>query len=296
MLGNDVLQDRRLSFTARGLLSYLLSLPDGAREDVRTLADRNPGVGRRGIAKALDELIAHGYYGRRTLRDDCTGQISTSTYVTDVPDAAHPATPPAPVSAGAGRPGAGKAGSSPEGEEHQEKEPTHPATGSTEPQASAPAALQGTETMAMGSGERLLASLASFDGRLALSMSDVLALAPLLAPWRARGLTDAQVASVLVAGLPSAIHSPRALLADRLRRKLPAPRGRRAPGPATQPLGECSECRDPLPRGTKTGTCRSCRLVGQGTRLPVTASMSIAVREHVSVLRGLMHPRLVTAS
>ena len=64
VLGNEVLRDRRLSFTARGILVFLLSLPDGAREDVRTLADHHPGVGRRGVAKALDELITYGYYVR----------------------------------------------------------------------------------------------------------------------------------------------------------------------------------------------------------------------------------------
>ena len=68
-------------FTARGILGYLLSLPDGAREDVRTLADKNPGLGRRGVAKALDELVALGYYVRRTVRDEISGQVRTETHV-----------------------------------------------------------------------------------------------------------------------------------------------------------------------------------------------------------------------
>ncbi|WP_330297040.1 helix-turn-helix domain-containing protein [Streptomyces sp. NBC_00503] len=85
VIGNEVVRDRRLSFTARGILCYLLSLPDGAREDVRTLADKHPGVGRRGVAKAVDELVQYGYYVRRTFRDQRTGHVRTETFVYDSP-------------------------------------------------------------------------------------------------------------------------------------------------------------------------------------------------------------------
>lgn len=76
-MGNGVPRDRRLSFTARGVLAYLLSLPDGACEDVRTLADKNPGLGHRGVSKALDALVGYGYYVRRTVRDEDSGQVRT---------------------------------------------------------------------------------------------------------------------------------------------------------------------------------------------------------------------------
>ena len=123
VLGNEVLRDRRLSFTARGILSYLLSLPDGAREDVRTLADKNPGLGRRGVAKALDELIALGYYARRTLRDEDSGQIRTTTYVFDTPQ---PPGTPLPAPAGTGGTKAGKPGSPLKGKRTGEKNPPTP--------------------------------------------------------------------------------------------------------------------------------------------------------------------------
>ncbi|MFD5438556.1 hypothetical protein ACFWJ4_41215 [Kitasatospora sp. NPDC127067] len=42
VLPNGLLQDRRLSYTARGLLADLLSRPDGWREDGRQMADSSP--------------------------------------------------------------------------------------------------------------------------------------------------------------------------------------------------------------------------------------------------------------
>ncbi|MEV7419856.1 helix-turn-helix domain-containing protein [Streptomyces sp. NPDC089919] len=123
VLGNDVLRDRRLSFTARGILCYLLSLPDGAHEDARTLADKNPGLGRRGVAKALDELVALGYYVRRTTRDEHTGQVRTDTSVSDTPLGQGA---PVPAPPGAGEPVAGKAGRSPQGVENPGEEPSLP--------------------------------------------------------------------------------------------------------------------------------------------------------------------------
>ncbi|MFZ3499222.1 hypothetical protein ACODT5_39450 [Streptomyces sp. 5.8] len=110
--------------TPRGLLAYLLSLPDGAREDVRTLADKNPGLGRRGVSKTLDELVEIGYYVRRTVRDQDSGQVRTETYVFDTPQATGAAPLPAP--AGTGEAEDGKAGTFPKGNKNSEEEPTHP--------------------------------------------------------------------------------------------------------------------------------------------------------------------------
>jgi hypothetical protein len=42
VLPNTLLQDRRLSYTTRGLLADLLSRPDGWREDGRHMADSSP--------------------------------------------------------------------------------------------------------------------------------------------------------------------------------------------------------------------------------------------------------------
>ncbi|MFH8380735.1 helix-turn-helix domain-containing protein [Kitasatospora sp. NPDC018058] len=106
-----VVRKHSLSWAARGLLGYLLSLPDGAREDVRTLAAKSV-EGRTAISRALRELETAGHYVRRTLRDPVTGQIRTVVSVHEVPvvgKAVH-AMPPLPVSPAAGLPGAGTAG------------------------------------------------------------------------------------------------------------------------------------------------------------------------------------------
>ncbi|WP_282203953.1 HAD family hydrolase [Kitasatospora fiedleri] len=109
MLGNDLLRAHHLSFCARGLLAYLLSLPDASREDVRTLAAKSV-EGRTRIAAALRELEAAGHYVRRTARDPITGQVGTRVDVYELPTVGklqHSA-PPLPANPAAGGRGPGK--------------------------------------------------------------------------------------------------------------------------------------------------------------------------------------------
>lgn len=300
VLGNEVLRDRRLSFTARGLLAYLLSLPDGAREDVRTLADKNPGLGRRGVAKALDELVEYGYYVRRTVRCEDSGQVRTETYVFDTPQADSEAPLPAP--AGTGEAEAGKAGAFPKGNKNPEEEPTHPApmpTDSASPDGRAEGTAP-TETTpapmseATGRGAALLSRLGSVEPKLALSSADALALAPLAAPWLESGVSELETRSLLADGLPSVVHSARALLADRLVRKLPAPRTRRDAAAPAAPLVECAECRDPLPRGQQTGICAVCA----GAASPAVEATPVmkTVPDRVAALRTVLRTRPVAAT
>lgn len=106
-----VIRKHSLSWAARGLLAYLLSLPDASREDVRTLAAKSR-EGRTTVARALSELEAAGHYVRRTERDPLTGQVRTLVDVHEVPvfDKTAHSQPPLPASPAAGRPGAGKPG------------------------------------------------------------------------------------------------------------------------------------------------------------------------------------------
>lgn len=300
VLGNEVLRDRRLSFTARGLLAYLLSLPDGAREDVRTLADKNPGLGRRGVAKAVDELIEFGYYIRRTVRDEDSGQVRTQTYVFDAPHADGGA--PLPTPSGTGEAGTGKAGASPKGNKKPEEEPAHlgptpadaqPSGGraaGTAPAGSTPAPV----AEATGKGAALLSRLASVEPRLALSAADALALAPLVARWLDGGVSELEARSLLTTGLPPEVHSARALLADRLVRKLPAPRAQRDAAAPAPPLAECTECRDPLPRGRETGICAVC--AGVAASVDRAAPVTETVSDRVAALRSVLRTRSTTAT
>ena len=290
VLGNEVLRDRRLSFTARGILSYLLSLPDGVREDVRTLADKNPGLGRRGVAKALDELIALGYYARRTLRDEDSGQIRTTTYVFDTPQ---PPGAPLPAPAGSGGTKAGKPGESPKGEKNQGEEPTHPRplTADLTPdghgtQAGANEAHEPPRptaaVRAASRGVAFLAGLSHCEPKLALSATDALGLAPLADRWLENGVTEQEARSLLTAGLPPVVHCARAFLTNRLTRKLPPHRTRPQTAQAAAPLAECLHCRDPLPRGRQATTCTRC--TGTATT-PAAAPTTAATSTQVAALR-----------
>lgn len=319
VLGNEVLRDRRLSFTVRGLLAYLLSLPDGTREDVRTLADKNPGLGRRGVSKALDELVEFGYYVRRTVRDGGSGQVRTETYVFDTP---HPdGTPPLPAPAGFGEAGTGKAGASPKGNKNPGEVPTRPVApaANAEPPGgraeeatpesssesysesesesdeatSATSATSAPVSASTGHGAALLSRLGGVEPKLALSAADTLTLAPLAARWLDAGVSESEARSLLTAGLPPVIHSARALLANRLVRKTPARRTRQDRSAPTTPLAECAKCRDPLPRGRQTGICAP----STGTAAPTDTAAPVMgmVADHVATLRSVLRARPTTA-
>ncbi|WP_329133257.1 helix-turn-helix domain-containing protein [Streptomyces sp. NBC_01476] len=284
VLGNEVLRDRRLSFTARGILAYLLSLPDGAREDVRSLADKNPGLGRRGVAKAVDELIALGYYVRRTVRDESSGQVRTETLVFDTPKAGGA---PLPASAGTGGPAVGKAGAKPK--KNPGEEPTlprqRPGRGA---QAIEAAAVAHTTPEALARGASLLARLTRAEPRLALNAADTLALAPLAAQWVEEGVPERDARSLLTSGLPPVIHSARAILANRLVRKRPTLRKRQG-SPLAAALAECGTCRDPLPRGHDQGTCPTCS-GSPATPKPAPLPPE-TVAEHAAGIRALLRNR-----
>jgi helix-turn-helix protein len=80
---NEALRDERLSFRARGVLAYLLSLPPGWSTDSRTLASK-AREGRDAVRNALRELEACGYLVTHRDRDE-QGRWRTSTTVFDTP-------------------------------------------------------------------------------------------------------------------------------------------------------------------------------------------------------------------
>ncbi|KJY30322.1 hypothetical protein [Streptomyces sp. NRRL S-495] len=243
MLPNGLLQDRRLSYTARGLLADLLSRPDGWREDGRHMADTSP-QGRGTVRRALKELTDAGYYRVvRVRRPD--GTIRSEAHVFDRPQLVPPGVArPVAGERGTGRPDAPSA-------KNPEEVPTLPEVDE-----------QTREAVAA-----LFRALRP-EPRLRLGLAEAQALAPLVCRWLEHGSTATDLAHALLPGLPTHLHSPVALLRDRLRRKLPPPRA----GAAPATYSECPHCHDPVPR---PGPCRSCAEVAPSA--PVTAAVGAAL-------------------
>ncbi|MFI2611471.1 hypothetical protein [Kitasatospora sp. NPDC018619] len=257
VLPNGLLQDRRLSYTARGLLADLLSRPDGWREDGRQMADSSP-QGRGAVRRALKELAGAGYYRVDRVRMP-DGTIRSEAHVFDTPQPRPAAEPPDSGEGGTGRPVTPPV-------KNPEKEPTLP-------------------------DERTRAAVALLyrvirpEPRLRLGEAEAQALAPLVTRWLERGSSEAELAHALLPGLPQPMHCPAAVLRDRLQRKLP-PEQPEAP-PAS--YAECGRCHDPVPR---PGICRACaglgsRTVAVGTGAPATPGGVARAR---AALRGLPRP------
>jgi helix-turn-helix protein len=282
-IANDVLRDSRMSYTARGIIAALLSLPDGQPIDIRTLAERTTD-GRERVASAIRELERFGYL-RRTVKRARGGRLYTEFVVFETPlDAS---TRAAQVAPDAGFPGSGGAEPGPHGDhpvEEREEETNHPApppgdtpadttpaseTGrradtdlSQKTTASpAPAEPEPSPTTeheedadldeATAASAALLARVARAEPKLSLGRCEALRLAPLVTEWRRRGATDLHLIGALATGLPrDGIHHPARFLDFRLTSKMPTAH---TPAP-TRP--ECETCRAPL---TTAGVCRTCR-------------------------------------
>lgn len=77
-ISNIVLNDIRLSWRAKGLWAYMMSLPDDWDYSIRGLATRAKD-GRDSVMSGLNELKKHGYLTVETVRDSC-GRIVDSEY------------------------------------------------------------------------------------------------------------------------------------------------------------------------------------------------------------------------
>ncbi|NJP46092.1 hypothetical protein HCN08_22180 [Streptomyces sp. PRB2-1] len=240
VMPNTALQDRRLSYTARGLLADLLSRPDGWREDLRRMADSSP-QGRMAVAKALRELTAFGYYRVDRVRQ-ADGTIVSQAHVYDTPYASAQVAPGAGMP-GPGGPGAENPGSNPV--KNLEKEPTLPRQRAAPP--------PGPPDAARAEAAALLCRVTAPEPRLRLGAREAVTLAPLVVPWLERGLGARDLSHALLAGLPERVHSASALLRDRLTRKLPPPP--EAPPPPSPRRYECAACARPIPY---EGHCRPC--------------------------------------
>ncbi|MFI5526389.1 helix-turn-helix domain-containing protein [Streptomyces platensis] len=252
IIGNHLAQHRELSLTAIGVGTHILSLPEGAPVDIRTLAARFP-EGRDRIAFALRELEAHGYV-QRVRERTAEGRVITRTYAHSAP--------------GVTGPGPGQGEVAPP--------PPAPAEARRPVRAATPVPPEPDPAVEAPSGERhasaraLLIALRRTDDRLTLPEREVRRLAPAVAAWFENGAAAAAVRRTLTAGLPADLKNPAGLLAHRLRELLPPPlpaapetppdpdRGEGQPPPRPAPFQTCDGCERAF-RGREPGLCRDCR-------------------------------------
>ncbi|MFD4345602.1 helix-turn-helix domain-containing protein [Streptomyces coelicoflavus] len=299
VIGNHLAQHRQLSLTAIGLATHILSLPESALVDIRTLADRFP-EGRERIASGLRELEEHGYLERVRERSE-TGRLVTRTYAHHTPErAVSPVVRRRAVAVvreggqAAPRPSEGaREDSAKEGEQAQDapavvlrrSDPVAARVPSVDPRKPAEAAEaaiasgSGTDGRHHGKAVALLAGLRRTDERLTLSSRDVNTLAPSVVRWFERGATTGLVHHVLTSELPVDMRRAAGVLAYRLRELLPPPLPEspaRVPSPASvrvvsrpEPFQTCDGCERAF-RASHPGRCRDCRAyagrIGEATR------------------------------
>ncbi|MFJ7279816.1 hypothetical protein [Kitasatospora sp. NPDC098663] len=303
VLPNLVLQDRRLSLAARGLLADLLSRPDRWREDGRQIADSSTDS-RAAVRKALRELIEAGYYRVEKVRMP-DGKICSEAHVFDTPqkpglkeakkllEVANPQVEPSVT-----RPASGPADSGGAGlpvVKNLVKEPSLPGSGDTSPNVLATRRPEAAGGRARTSVEDLDAPLRAAaltlyqvlgsQKRLRLGEAEVAELAPLVAEWLAVGSGPAELAAALLAGLPETIHSPVGVVRDRLLRKLPMRPARTERAAPSSRTYECDECRAPR---TRPGLCGPCS--GSPTQLAVGCGAD-ATPAGAARVRAVMRPR-----
>ncbi|MFE5092111.1 hypothetical protein ACFRCI_17400 [Streptomyces sp. NPDC056638] len=251
---NSSARHPRLSLEAVGLLTRLLSLPDGSGATVEKITATVPN-GKRSVSKAMNELIAEGYVSRAKVQDPETGRWVTITTVTDTPTTHMPTV---------GVPGSRSVGRSPSEKDPKGKTPPTPA----QPEEAAEAAEQGSskeegcppdENDNHSRAVTLLGRLAASDSRLRLSMAEISKAAPMASQWLAEGFSEAEVSQEIAKSLPAVVKSAYALVSYRLTERKPdAPK--RAQKPASQvPRETCPQCDHVHPAGAPGGLCWDCR-------------------------------------
>lgn len=89
VMANNVIYDGRLSYRALGLLTFLLSKPDGWETDSDRLSEGRK-EGRDAIRTAMSELKKAGYLKQIRTQDPTTGRWSTGAELTDAPEDGFP--------------------------------------------------------------------------------------------------------------------------------------------------------------------------------------------------------------
>lgn len=296
-LPNNLLQRRDLSFTALGILVYLLSLPDDNDMTVAKL-ERARKEGKAAVRAAIAELREAGYYIKENRQDE-RGLIRGYNAVCDTPyvyaQVAPTAEKPSVGEPTLGGPTAGISAEPPVKETQVKKTLPSPvpetAPEATESREEAPKGWEEGEDVLpdeMAACAPLVARLSREVPRLTVGVAEMGAILPLVAEWRRRGASDAQIIAAVVTGLPAEIRSPVGLIRDRLTRKMPPVAT--VTELRSRPMIECPGCGRP---GRSTGLCRDCRHVG-GER-PVSVTADAAARGLERVRRAVEAARLRAA-
>ena len=306
---HEIIRHGRLKATAKTLLLWGLSLPEGSRDTLLTIGARMP-EGRTAVSGARTQLLGEGYLHVQRSQHPTKGTWTTRTLLTSVPltdpeevaaawaeaEAARAASREAAREAARtaegrnpalGGPATRVLGTSPSGEKKGENT-SHPAAAAAvrtrvvrkaqPPVPAAPAApvAAPVDADAAAAAARLLCGLTSRDARLRIGLPEALALAPLVTRWLDCDRSTDRLRDALLSGLPDRIHAPEAFLRTRLERKMPAPA---APAPPPRALHECTHCAAPVPRaGARCGRCT-------GSRPAVGPDAATAERNRLGIAR-----------
>ncbi|MFF9827233.1 hypothetical protein ACF1GZ_26140 [Streptomyces albidoflavus] len=202
----------------------------------REAAEEQVPAGRLAAARAESAVTLPG--PRAPLDDRPAEPAETATQTPPTPTTTGPVTSPPPPEPSGAPPIVWETSEAAEGE----VPPPDPADAPQRPRREEPLT---------GSAE-VLSRLGQRDRRLTLGADEARQLAPLLDEWFAVGADEASVFHALTSGLPSRVHAAAALVADRLRRKKPAPRAPK-PRPASRP--RCVNCRANM---FQPGLCNAC--------------------------------------
>lgn len=116
VLDNALIESRAISYRELGVITYLLSRPNGWETDSDDLAHTigdpaDKREGRDAVRTALRHLKAAGYLQREKIRDPASGRFATVTTVTDRPHQGLEIRPgPGPRKPAPGNPAVGKLG------------------------------------------------------------------------------------------------------------------------------------------------------------------------------------------
>ncbi|MFE1085993.1 hypothetical protein LH646_01060 [Streptomyces sp. WA1-19] len=202
----------------------------------REAAEEQVPAGRLAAARAESAVTLPG--PRAPLDDRPAEPAETATQTPPTPTTTGPVTSPPPPEPSGAPPIVWETSEAAEGE----VPPPDPADAPQRPRREEPLT---------GSAE-VLSRLGQRDRRLTLGADEARQLAPLLDEWFAVGADEASVFHALTSGLPPRVHAAAALVADRLRRKKPAPRAPK-PRPASRP--RCVNCRANM---FQPGLCNAC--------------------------------------